>query len=75
MFGTLTLSNIEIQLLVEQIDVFRNILAKISELEQSIVKEITGSAISLDINSMTSSVSDEHDELFNKLSHCPGHNL
>ena len=68
-------SGIEIQLLVEQIDAFRKVLAKLTELEQSMVKLIKESDIVLEINAMKSLVSDEHDELFSKLSHCPGHNL
>ena len=68
-------SSIEIQLLVEQIDVFRNVLAKLSESEQLRVKLTKESGILLDINSVTSLVSDEQDELFSKLSHSPEHNL
>ena len=50
-------------------------LAKLSESEQSIVKSITESATSLDMKLMTSSVSDEHVVLYNKLLHSSGHSL
>ena len=54
---------------------FKNILAKLSELEQLIVKLISRSSIRLDKNSVMFVVSDEHIVLFNKLSHSPGHSM
>ena len=74
-FGALVFSKIEMQLSVWQNDPFKNVLAKLSESEQSIVKSIIGSAISLDMKLMIPSVSDEHVVLYNKLLHSSGQSL
>ena len=72
MAGTSVFSSIEIQLPLLRIDVFINILAKLNELEQVTVK---WSVTWLDTNATMLVVSDEHVELFNKLSHTSGHSL
>ena len=66
-FGALVFSKIEMQLSVWQNDPFKNVLAKLRESEQSIVKSIIGSFFSLDMKLMIYSVSDEHVVLYNKL--------